>query len=126
MNKLQTVYIPTKVEDELPELDKSVFTLNTMIKGRVKFPPEDNGENISINCRKTTIPNGCESWYDENNFGTMYSKVHTWLKPTEAYIFTQEELKQVLSDAFDAGNKRGYGYDSDTREEYIENFLNKK
>jgi hypothetical protein len=44
----------------------------------------------------------------------------------EAFVFTSEELEKVLSDAFNAGNKRGYGYDSETKEEYIENFLNKE
>lgn len=95
---MKTVYIPTKVENELPELDKQVFTLNTMMPDRVQYPPKDDGENICINRRVSEIPNKCEKWYDENNFGFLYSKVHTWLKPTEAYVFTPEELKQLLED----------------------------
>jgi len=134
MKKKQIVYIPIKVEDELPEIDKQVFTLNTMIPGRVMYPPKDNGENKNINRRISEIPDKCEQWYDENNFGMLYSKVNTWLKSTEAYVFTPEELKQLLSDTFDAGYD--YGYDSanmdegyslnyKSKEEYIENFLNK-
>ena len=42
----QTVYLPVKVEDELPEMGKLVFTFNTMIEGKVIYPPKDDGENI--------------------------------------------------------------------------------
>lgn len=96
--KLKTVYIPTKVEDELPEIDKMVFTLNTMIPGKVKYPPEDDGENISVNCRVSEIPNKCEQWYDEHNFNIIYSKVNSWLKPTQLITFTQEEYNKHIQD----------------------------
>lgn len=46
----------------------------------------------------------------------------------EAYVFTPEELKQLLSDAFDAGHricKGGFLYIPSKRE-YIENLLNKE
>jgi len=50
MIEKKIVYLPIKVEDELPEIGKNVFTFNTMIDGKVKYPPKDNGENININC----------------------------------------------------------------------------
>jgi len=96
--KLKTVYIPVKVEDELPEIGKMVFTLNTMIPGKVKYPPKDDGKNISINNRVSEIQNKCEQWYDEYNFQMMYSKVNSWLKPTELITFTPEEYNQHIQD----------------------------
>ena len=94
--ELKTVYIPVKVENELPEIGKIVFTLNTMIPGKVKYPPKDDGENKNINCRVAEIPNKCEQWYDEHNFQIMYSKVNSWLKPTQLITFTPEEYNQHL------------------------------
>jgi hypothetical protein len=96
--ELKTVYIPIKVEDELPEIGKMVFTLNTMIPGKVKYPPKDDGKNISINNRVSEIPNKCEQWYDEYNFQMMYSKVNSWLKPTELITFTPEEYNKHIQD----------------------------
>ena len=96
--ELKTVYIPIKVEDELPEIGKMVFTLNTMIPGKVKYPPKDDGKNISINNRVSEILNKCEQWYDEYNFQMMYSKVNSWLKPTELITFTPEEYNQHIQD----------------------------
>ena len=107
----QIVYIPIKVEDELPELEKSVFTFNTMIPGKVRYPPIDDGENISINCRTLEIPDKCEKWYDEHGCGYMYSKVNTWLKPQEGYFFTEEQLKQLLSDYTDKIVKKAEAYE---------------
>lgn len=90
----QVVYLPVKVEDELPEIDKKVFTFNTMLEGKVKYPPKDDSENISINCRIGEIPNKCNEWYDEYNFGMLYSKVNTWLKPQEMFVFTSEQFNE--------------------------------
>ncbi len=93
----QTIFLPVNVKDELPEIGKSVFTFNTMIKGRVKYPPKDNGENISINSIVEEIPNNCEKWYDEYGFGMLYSKVNTWLKQQELFVFTPEELNEYIT-----------------------------
>jgi hypothetical protein len=62
------------------------------------------------------------------------------VKIVEAFVFTPEELKQLLSDAIEHGLNsfdefdKGYNYDEESRaeglkeiqEEYIENFLNKE
>ena len=47
-----------------------------------------------------------------------------WLKPTEGYFFTTEELKQLLSDAFDKGRdyQRDFGV-INSKETFIENFF---
>jgi hypothetical protein len=55
------------------------------------------------------------------------------VKIVEAFVFTPEKLKQLLSDTFDAGNKSGLaGYSNIShhtqyeKQQYIENFLNKE
>lgn len=98
--KQQIVYIPVKVKDELPEVGKYVFTFNNIIEGKVHI-------NISINSRVKEIPDKCEKWYDEYNFTSIYSKVHTWLKPQEAFVLTPKQLneytKTVIKQALETG-----------------------
>lgn len=57
----------------------------------------------------------------------------TDVEQIQGYVFTPEELKQLLSDAFDAGNKSGLaGYSNISyhtqydKQQYIENILNKE
>ena len=112
MNKpeLKTVWVAVKPEDELPNKGEQVFTLNTMIPGKVHYPPEDDGKNISTNCRVKEIPKKCEQWYDEHNFGMMYSKVDAWLKEQQLITFTPEEynqhIKDIIKETLDNASKK--------------------
>lgn len=83
MNKKQTVYIPTKVENELPNnsckcgiIKKGVFDLSYFIKA----PSYQVFDHV-------------KSGLHHNQ-----SEITHWLKPTEAYVFTPEELKQLLEE----------------------------
>jgi hypothetical protein len=121
MNKLQTVYIPTKTEDDLPKksckcgiIKKGEFDLSYFIKA----PSYELFDHVKSGLSHTQ------------------SEITHWLKPTEAFVFTPEELKQLLSDIFDAG----IDWITDTSDfpmgnckkqfsnkvEYIENILNKE
>lgn len=109
MIKLQTVYIPTKVEDELPDTYESQFELIA-----------NQHKNLG--------------WFNKNVSREHMGATH-WLKPTEAFVFTPEELKQVLSNAWNDGRNgteftgnfpfTSNRYVNHSPEEYIENFLNK-
>lgn len=126
MNK-QTIYIPTKVEEELPDILKSVVTISNIDKLSVH-------QRVDAEVYKNDL-NTLKELHDKNgflNFGDD-SFVKKWLKLTEAYVFTPEELKQLLSDAFDAGTKYGdvnCEFGGETRlpnkQDYIKNFLNKE
>jgi hypothetical protein len=74
----QIVYIPTKVEDELPE--------------------EDGRYGIKVNKDNCIDSSYIElgEWDIEKQAKLL--KVKVWLKPTEIYAFTPEELKQMLED----------------------------
>lgn len=82
MNKLQTVYIPTKVEDKLPE--ENVLCIAEEFNGIAAGKLELNGRGI-VSCDTDAI--GCNVNY-----------ISHWLKPTEAFVFTPEELKQLLEE----------------------------
>jgi len=82
MNKqLQIVYIPTKVEDELPENNTNIFCL------------DDNGFETEV-----LFENGKFYVYYSNEERIEKDNVTHWLKPTEEYVFTPEELKQLLEE----------------------------
>ena len=132
MNKLQTVYIPTKVKDELPKItttsipeDKwGVHESHSCLEHGCKYGYKDCP--VEIGLTKQKYP--CEFCGDE---------FHPEMEKKEGYFFTPEELKQLLSDTFDAsrkkhwiggrnfGNDENMALDFDNAEEYIENFLNK-
>ncbi len=104
MNKqLQTIYIPTKVEDSkfLPEINYVFITKNKDV-----FQDRFDKEQI------------LEQLPQKMGFDL--------LKPTEAYIFTPDELKQLLSDTFDKGRdyQRDFGV-LNSKEIYIEKLLKK-
>jgi len=117
MNKqLQTVYIPIKVEDELPE--REVIAINDVNDTLVGYL-EQVGYSVKCESEETQLLN-----------------VTHWLKSTQAYVFTPDELKQVLSDTFDAGQYEewkdvsydgGENYETvkivKNKEQYIENLL---
>jgi hypothetical protein len=77
---------------------------------------------------------------EDINTGITVKYIHSGRKfpvsEIKAYVFTSEELEQLLTNAFDAGCSRGYNLacceavNSDcltpTKEEYIENLLNKE
>jgi len=116
MNK-ELVYIPTKIVDERFYHTKE-FCLDSYGSKRL-MNYLGNGE-----------------WVGE---GGVTDNITHWLKPREAYVFTTEELKQLLSDVFDAGKYEDYkdisfdgGENYETirivkdKQEYIENLLNKE
>jgi hypothetical protein len=83
MNKLQTVYIPIKTEDELPKnsckcgiIKKGEFDLSYFIKA----PSYELFDHV------------------RSGLSHNQSEITHWLKPTEAYVFTPEELKQLLEE----------------------------
>jgi hypothetical protein len=87
----QTIYIPTKVEDELPEEDTfylckigfNVIKQIELFKGI--FINEEGNENIDDDT-------------DIKDITPYKSSITEWFKPTEAYVFTPEELKQLLEE----------------------------
>lgn len=129
MNK-QIVYIPTKVQDELPlDSNKNIadyYTTNEGIMWKRK---------------------ASEIWYKPGmSIADPHNQPKCWMKPIEGYFFTEEELKQLLEKTFVAGenynqdnnkaeNERIYSANNTgvearknkyfSKEEYIKNFLNK-
>ena len=72
----QTVYIPVKVNDELPKVDSICFR---------------NGKKLLF------------TWSKEKDIQDL--NITHWLKPQEGYFFTPQELNQLLSDVIkDAPN----------------------
>ena len=72
--KIQTVYIPTKVEEELPESEGYYKT-------------EEEGTSYFDS----------DHWFNNHQLEKPRYPIH-WLKPTETYVFTPEELKQLLEE----------------------------
>jgi len=93
MNKLQTVYVPTKVEDELPDIMKSVVTVNSNGKYSVH-------QRVDAEVYKDDLETLTEfhDKYGFLNFGYTEVFVTDWLKPKQAFVFTPDQLKQLLSD----------------------------
>lgn len=76
MNKLQTVYISTDVEDIAREL-------------------QDGCEYIVIGKTNSVY---IDFWSDGEFYAPKAGEALKVIKPTEAFVFTPEELKQLLSD----------------------------
>jgi hypothetical protein len=78
MNK-QTVFLLAKIEDELPK---------------------EKGEYLVCSMNLTTKNESIDSLrFNGNKFIDISNWKHLyWLKPTEAHVFTSEELKQLLED----------------------------
>jgi len=75
----QKVYLPVKVEDELPEKNYS--------------------DEIHSDCGLVGFENGVfGKWDNAKGIWNYPVKVKTWLKPQEGYFFTSEQLNQLLSD----------------------------
>lgn len=72
----QKVYLPVKVEDELPEIGKATFTFNEEI------------DTCSFLSKDGTF----KEWYQH-----FEHKPTHWLKPQEVFVFTSEQLNQLLS-----------------------------
>lgn len=81
MNKLQTVYIPTKIEDELP---KETCKVGIIINENFDFAYWMKVLGI----------------FDHHRSGLNHKQkdITHWLKPTEGRFFTEEELKQLLEE----------------------------
>jgi hypothetical protein len=75
----QTVYLPVKVEDELPDKNYS--------------------DELHSDCGLVGFENGVfGKWNNIKGIWDYPIKVKTWLKPQKAFVFTQEQLNQLLSD----------------------------
>ena len=69
----QLVYLPTKVEDELPEIGRATFTFNEEID----------------TCSFLANDGSFKEWYQH-----FEHKPTHWLKPQEAFVFTPEQLNE--------------------------------
>lgn len=71
----QTVYLPVKVEDELPDKNYS--------------------DELHSDCGLVGFENGVFGKWDNNKGIWNYPiKVRTWLKPRESFVFTPEQLNE--------------------------------
>ena len=104
-NKLSpvTLYVPINVGDGLPESKECSFiywerdnTGKPMILSAAIFDFYNNGKfDVSDD-------------NDEDQSNPRGAQPTHWLKEQERFIFTKEELENILGDAFDAGFKRGF------------------
>lgn len=69
----QTVYLPVKVEDELPEIGEATFTFNEEID----------------TCSFLAKDGSFKEWYQH-----FEHKPTHWLKPQELFVFTKEQLNK--------------------------------
>ena len=91
MIQKQTVYLPVKVEDELP----NEFDIVTFI---AKVPVVNQFQNLTS---EEEIDFSFRGWMENDKFlihgiGEELSdgKVTHWLKPQEAFVFTSEQLNE--------------------------------
>jgi len=95
MNK-KTVYIPIKIEDELPkELDLVIFIAQVPFNHQFKI--FDDGS--------TTMEFVFKGWLENEKYlihglgeELLEGKITHWFKPKESFVFTPKELKQLLKD----------------------------
>ena len=85
MKNKQIVHIPVKVEDELP---KENCKVGIIINGEFDF-----AYFIRYNDQKNFI-------FDHHKSGLHHKQkdITHWLKPTDVFVFSPEELKQLLED----------------------------
>jgi len=81
MKQLKTVYIPTKVSEELPEL------LDGNMADHV-FAIDKSG--YKFIAKSISTDGGLKDEHDYPSYA------QEWFKPTKIYVFTPEELKQLL------------------------------
>lgn len=88
MKNKQIVHIPVKVEDELP---KENCKVGIIINGEFDF-----AYFIRYNDQKNFI-------FDHHKSGLHHKQkdITHWLKPTDVFVFSPEELKQLLEDYTD-------------------------
>ena len=71
-----TVYLPVKVEDELPEIGRATFTFNEEIDA----------------CSFLANDGSFKEWYQH-----FEHKPTHWLKSQEAFVFTPEQLNEYTA-----------------------------
>jgi hypothetical protein len=78
--KKQTVYVPIKVEDELPNKEVcGISKENELLVGYIRSTKHSH------------------TGYEISNDDTNMTSVDRWLKPQEGYFFTEEQLNELLS-----------------------------
>lgn len=99
-----SIYVEVDVKDELPEIGDEVTIIGSKYgKGEIEatyqgWRNEDETTWSYINEHRTQK--------DFTGDGQYWLVTH-WLKPIpERYVFTKDELKKILGDAFDAGEKK--------------------
>ncbi len=122
MNK-QTIYIPTEI------LEESLFTTQEVDEECNKPDLQNWVDNGQLDCLIDEEQGGIIGYIHHHHIERITNKLNQQLLKKEAYIFTPEELKQLLSDAFKAGenyeNQNNY-FNAPDEQEYIENLLNKE
>jgi 20S proteasome alpha/beta subunit len=83
------------------------------------------GYSEKLKANPQTVYTEMDGEWNEDNYTLMNSSGEYVcnLFRQEVYVFTPEELKKILSDAFDEGQTRSLRL---TKVQYVENFLNKE
>lgn len=97
MYKIQSVYVPVKVEDELPNKEAcGISNKNELLVGYIRSTEHSH------------------TGYEISNDDTSMTSVDRWLKPQEGYFFTEEQLNELLSnvikDTLDAAAEKAKGF----------------
>lgn len=125
--KPQTVYIPVKCSDELPECDSQH---NLTFLSKTVAILTDEGLNATEYYHKIDNSHKLvdKGWNHQGDF----NEITHWLKEeTNKYVLSKEEIEKVISDAFEAGANREYqernyerrDYVAPTKEQYINSIL---
>ena len=98
------VFVPVSVKDELPECDSQH---NLTFLSKTVAILTDEGLNATEYYHKIDSSHKLvdKGWNHQGDF----NEITHWLKEeTNKYVLSQEELKDLLSKVFRAGNRRGY------------------
>ena len=100
----QTVYLPVKVEDELPE-------------GSGFYKTEEEGTSF--------FQRGDQTWWNTDVHGKKRFPEH-WLKPQEGYFFTPEQLNEYTANVVRQALETAAEKAEVDFEDYDKEFVNKQ
>lgn len=133
MQKLtkQTVYVPVSVKDELPECD-SQHNLTFLSKTVAILTDEGLDATEYYNKIDSSHKLVDKGWNHQGDF----NEITHWLKEqNNKYILSEDELKEIIDLAFDAGsvididddleNSKWWKIYESKKEQYINSILNK-